>query len=572
MKTTKRMRISAALGLLTAGVISATMLPVSAGIYVGKVEDDSGKALEGVMVRVTDDVSGISESVYTKPDGTFELTTSLAGKLDVRLRTPYYRDVVKTIELPSDRMVRSEVTMEAMTSDEEISESLPAGYHFGSLAFESGDDAVFNRYQFQRDCLSCHQLGNSFTRYPRSPDDWHETIIRMHLYMGGTFDAELRERRSVILSEGFDGKPLTVRPVFPLDPELSNAKIYEYRLENGSPHDTIAHPGNGLLYSVDQRYSHISVTDTKTGKTEYIPQLGKGNRFHVPGTTTDEVDSFKLMTRNAPHSLALRSDGKYYITNTATNTIGVFNVATNEWEPSFVIGGGANYPHTIRVDSKGIVWFTIAGSEVLGRLDPDSGETKLITLPYAVSGGVSGGTQPYGIAIHPHDDSVWYGRLFGDMIGRIDNETLEVDQFDSPVRGPRRMHFDDDGVLWVTGYSEGMLAKVTPRKKNFFRKKNTIKSKVYAMPEFAEGFRPAPYALGVHPDTQEIWLNENMTDRMYRFIPSEERFVVYPIPLTATYTRDFTFTPDGKACASNNPAPLASLEGGVSEILCFELR
>lgn len=568
MKIKNLTNIPAALALLAAGAV----LPASAGTYSGTISDAGGKAMEGVVVRVTDDVSGISEAIYSRPDGTFTLETTLTGNLAVRLRTPYYRDVETVIELGAETALEGALTMEAMTGDEEISDSLPAGYHFGSLAFEEGDDAVFNKYQFQRDCLSCHQLGNSFTRYARSPDDWHESIKRMHLYMGGTFDAELRERRSVILSEGFNGEPISVRPVFPLDPDLSKAKIYEYRLEHGSPHDTIAHPESGLLYSVDQRYSHISITDTETGKTEYIPQFGKGNRFHVPGSTSGEVSQFKAKTYNAPHSLALRSDGKYYITNTATNTIGVFNTVSGEWEPSFVIGGGANYPHTVRVDSKGIVWFTIAGSEVLGRLDPDSGETKLITLPYAVSGGVSGGTQPYGIDISPIDDSVWYGRLFGDKIGRIDNETLEVDQFDSPVRGPRRMQFDKDGNLWVTGYSEGMLARVTPKNKSFFRKKNGIKSKVYPMPEFAEGFRPAPYALGVHPQTQEIWLNENMTDRMYRFIPSEERYVVYPIPLTATYTRDFSFTPDGKACASNNPAPLASLEGGVSEILCIALN
>ena len=169
--------------------------------------------------------------------------------------------------------------------------------------------------------------------------------------------------------------------------------------------------------------------------------------------------------------------------------------------------------------------------------------------------GGSGGTQPYGIDINPIDGSVWYTRLFADKVGRIDADTLEVSEYDSPIRGPRRMHFDKKGMLWLSGYSEGMLARIEPTDEG-------IDSKVYPMPEFAPGFRPAPYALGVHPVTQEIWLNENMTDRLYRFIPSEERFVVYPIPLRGTYTRDFSFSPDGKVCASNNPFPLASLEGG----------
>ena len=61
-----------------------------------------------------------------------------------------------------------------------------------------------------------------------------------------------------------------------------------------------------------------------------------------------------------------------------------------------------------------------------------------------------------------------------------------------------------------------------------------------------------------------------MTDRIYRFIPSEERFVVYPMPLRGTYTRDMTFTKDGQICTSNNPLPQAALEGGVLEIICID--
>ena len=76
--------------------------------------------------------------------------------------------------------------------------------------------------------------------------------------------------------------------------------------------------------------------------------------------------------------------------------------------------------------------------------------------------------------------------------------------------------------------------------------------------------------LGIHPDTQDIWINENMTDRIYRFIPVEERFIAYPIPLAGTYTRDMTFTNDGKVCLSNNPIPPPALEGGVLEIICID--
>jgi streptogramin lyase len=551
------------LGLMAiAAAALAAAGPAAGGSFTGTITDaDGGAGLEGVMIRTTDKVSGMSETIYTRPDGTFTLETKLAGELLVRARTPYYRDVETKIELAADGTARADLVMAAMTDAAEISDSLPAAYHFGSLPFETGDDAVFNQYQFQRDCLSCHQLGNDMTRRPRNPESWHQTIVRMHRYMGGRFDEKLRRRRSVILSEGFDGEPISIRPEFPLDESLSRAKIYEYRLKKGNPHDAIVHLKSGLIYSADQVYSHFTVTDTVTGESKYISQEGRGNQFHAPG---GKVKKFTQYTRNSPHSMDLGLDGKYYVTNTATNTIGVFDPERNRWEPSHVIGGGANYPHTIRVDNHGIAWFTIAGSEKLGRLDPESGETTVITLPYATSGGVSGGTQPYGIDINPIDGGIWYGRLFGDRIGHIDPETLKVSEWASPVRGPRRMRFDAAGTLWVSGYSEGELARLQPTADGF-------DSTVYAMPEFAPGFRPAPYALGVNPITQDIWLNENMTDRMYRFIPSEERFVVYPVPLRGTYTRDFSFTADGKACTSNNPFPLASLEGGKSEILCVEV-
>ncbi|MEH6558228.1 MAG: carboxypeptidase regulatory-like domain-containing protein [Oceanicoccus sp.] len=544
----------------TVGVLVATMMAVSvtAGTLTGKVTDTAGKAMEGVMIRLTNS-DNVSESVYSNAEGSYELQTNLKGELKLRSRSPYYRDSNGVVDLAANATVNKDLQLVAMTGDREISDSLPAAYHFGNLPFEQGDDKDFNRYQFQRDCLSCHQIGNSFTRVPRSAKSWAQTIHRMHLYVGN-FDMELRDARAEIFAKGFDGKPLTVRPEFPLAKELATAKVYEYPLLNrGVPHDAIAHP-NGKLYTVDQSLDHMSVTDPATGMTQYIPQKGSESDKY---RTAEGVATYGPDQRHGPHSLDLGNDGKYYVTNTGSTSIGVFNPETDQWEANHQIdpASGAVYPHSIRVNKAGIVWFTLAGSEKVGRLDPVSGKFNIIDLPEVTPGGISGGTQPYGIDINPLDDSMWYGRLFGDKIGRIDPETLEPTEYDSPMRGPRRMHFDKKGILWVTGYSEGTLARIDP---------NGYKTKVYDMPEYAPGYRPAPYALGVHPDTQDIWINENMTDRFFRFIPDEERWVAYPIPLTGTYTRDVTFTRDGQVCTSNNPLPAPALEGGVLQIFCID--
>jgi len=536
-----------------------------AATLTGSIKNQVGKPMEGVLVRVTDDANLVSESVYTNPEGVYKLVTKMEGTLKLRARTPYYRDVNSTVELGGTAVSEENLVMVSMTSDEEISDSLPAAYHFYSLPFEEGDDKDFNAYQFQRDCLSCHQMGNPFTRIPRTPEYWVTTIQRMHR-MVGNFDKELRDRRAVILSKGFDGKPVAVRPEFPIHGELETAKIYEYMLTTAYvPHDSIAHPTNGLIYTVDQGLDHMVVTDPVSRESKYVFQTGgSAEKYHKDVTKEEVLGEFDPGSRHGPHSLDLGKDGKYYVTNTGTNSIGVFNPDTNEWEPSHVIPREhkANYPHTVRVDKKGGVWFTLAGSEKVGRLNPDLGSFDIVDLPDAKSGGIAGGTQPYGIDINPVDDRMWYGRLFADKIGTVDPDTLEVTEYDTPIKGPRRMRFDKEGILWVSGFSEGQLARVDVSK--------GFEAKVYDMPEFAEGYRPAPYALGVHPQTQDIWLNENMTDRIFRFIPSEERWVVYPVPLSGTYTRDMTFTPDGQVCLSNNPIPPPALEGSVLEIICLD--
>jgi len=536
-------------------------------VMSGQVTDPKGTPIHGVMVRLGDDGMGMAESVFTDTQGNYTLKTGLSGNLYLRLRTPYYRDYREVVTLSADAPTQKNLVMEPMVDAVEISASLPAAYHFANLPFETGDNASFSRDMFQRDCLSCHQIGNPYTRTPRNLQVWKDTITRMHTYVGN-FDMALVPERAAILAEGFNGatKPLSVRPEFPLDKALSSAKIYEYRLAPAYiPHDTIFNPNDGLLYTVDQGLDYVSVTDMASGKTEYVFQADGLATLYRAGTDDGQAvfKEFPAGLKQGPHSLAMGLDHKYYITN-GSKSIGVFDPKTRRFEASHLIPEkfGANYPHTIRVDGEGMVWFTLTGSEQVARLNPITGEFTVLELPTHKPIGFAGTTQPYGIAVHPIDGTIWYSRLYADKIGRIDPKTLKITEYDSPMGGPRRMHFDKKGVLWITGYEKGTLARIEVG--------DSLKSKVYPLPGFAEGVRPAAYALGVHPDTQDIWINENMTDRIYRFIPSEERFIAYPMPLAGTYTRDMTFTKEGRVCTTNNPIPPMALEGGVLEIICID--
>ena len=141
-------------------IISALLtMTANANTLFGVIKDTEGNPMHGVLVRVTDAQSVVSEAVYTNAEGEYKLVTILEGALSIRTRLPYFKDKMASVTLTDNANV--DLVMEPMINLMEISNSLPAAYHFGSLPFEEGDDANFNRYQFQRDCLSCHQLGNN---------------------------------------------------------------------------------------------------------------------------------------------------------------------------------------------------------------------------------------------------------------------------------------------------------------------------------------------------------------------------------------------------------------------------
>ena len=87
---------------------------------------------------------------------------------------------------------------------------------------------------------------------------------------------------------------------------------------------------------------------------------------------------------------------------------------------------------------------------------------------------------------------------------------------------------------------------------------------------FAPDEVPTPYALAIHPGTQEVWVNDTMLDLVWRFLPDEERFIAYPLPIKGTYTREFTFTREGWACTTNNSLN-QFIEGGVPELICIDV-
>jgi streptogramin lyase len=124
------------------------------------------------------------------------------------------------------------------------------------------------------------------------------------------------------------------------------------------------------------------------------------------------------------------------------------------------------------------------------------------------------------------------------------------------------MRFAPDGTLWIPDFGLGRLVRLDTK---------TMQYEGYDIPPLAPGELEAPYALGVHPQTGDIWITANMGDRMFRFVPAEKRFIAYPLPTRGIYLRDIVFTPAGLVCSASSPMPAQlTVEGGMQEILCLD--
>jgi virginiamycin B lyase len=104
----------------------------------------------------------------------------------------------------------------------------------------------------------------------------------------------------------------------------------------------------------------------------------------------------------------------------------------------------------------GTVWYTAQHQEALGRLDPASGQNRLIPL--------GAGSRPHGVIVGP-DGAAWVTDSGLNAIVRVDGQSLAVKVFALPPNAPygnlNTAAFDRQGRLWFTGQA-GIYGRLDP--------------------------------------------------------------------------------------------------------------
>lgn len=572
--------------------VSLGTSPATAATLAGSVTTADGRRVSGAMVTVFSSDRMRKETVFTDSEGQYLIVVDYDGELSVRARIPNFADQVKKVSVSHAEPRLIDLAVAPFGSALEQSNALTASAHLTALQWKDTED----RAPFVAQCNYCHQMGNTLTRVPRSQEAWRLAIEKMEGYFAIVTEEQV-VHISEVLANGFDGTPVDIVQTYDVSPELSHAKIEEWLVGDGMSFIHDADVGeDGKLYGVDEGHDVIWVLDRETHAIEKYPlpesDLPVGGRF---SGTALPIGIFT--GKHGPHSMAQAEDGRFWITNALSGTLMSFDPETKAFK-IYEIGEDAIYPHTIRIDREGMVWFTILASNQVARFDPKTEEFTILQLPHngfwrwltdlaypsilRYAARTPRGNDhltvsphkllsgieyqdlfnfPYGIDINPTDGGVWYAKLNSGFIGHVDPKTLEITEYETPLKGPRRPRFDADGILWIPSFDESALMRFDPTTGSF---------ETYPLPTLSPGEYETPYALNIDQQTGDVWMTSNMSDRILRFIPKEGRFISYPSPTRVTWLRDLVFTKDGRICSSSSNLPAYAIEDGVPSFICVD--
>jgi streptogramin lyase len=537
-----RLLIRVALLAMAFALISSA----AAKSLTGKIFATRGKALGGVMVSAFDEGHRKWISVFSRTDGSFlidglrdvdhQVRTRLSGKVD-----EWYDDV---------RPGRDElaVTLRPATG-EDLEEQRPANSGFSMLKFDNTRDKL----NFKMMCSYCHQIGTIPFRTPEKPVDW-ETMLRRMDGFGGLYP-HTQETIIPKLIDTYKDEAVESWPTFdpPPPPSGTAAKVKITAWEFGKQFESSFHDlelgPDGLAYVVNISAPYMGILDTKTGKQEI---------FKMPRGSW------------GPHSIEPDLEGHMWITLCASGQMGKFDVNTRKitaYSSAEAPAKRGSYPHTLRVnpkDPEGLIWYTDAGRNSVFSMHPKTKHVKeyhLLSEGQAIGAGKgeSRGITPYGLDYSPVDGMIWYSKLNGNRIGRIDPNKPDgaIKEWNPPFRGPRRLHLDQDGIVWVPGFGSGVLGKFDP---------TTEQWTTYALPDMENQI---PYALNIDPQGF-VWICGTGNDTINRFDPKTERLIEIRLPMRVSYTREIEFDEEGNAWTSTS-GPSRHMERALGQVIKIEI-
>lgn len=174
----------------------------------------------------------------------------------------------------------------------------------------------------------------------------------------------------------------------------------------------------------------------------------------------------------------------------------------------------------------GKIWWVGQWRDILGRLDPQTGEMEEFRLPV--------GAKPHSVTIGP-DGAAWYTGNRNATIGRFDPVAKTITEFPMPdkaARDPHTAEFGADGILWFSLQGSNMIGRLDP---------NTGDVKLVSSPRA----RARPYGVKIAEDGT-VWVACNGANCLLRLDPETMEVAEIALPEDGTRVRRLDIDENGK--------------------------
>ncbi|MEX0959930.1 MAG: hypothetical protein WDZ63_11645 [Burkholderiales bacterium] len=183
-----------------------------------------------------------------------------------------------------------------------------------------------------------------------------------------------------------------------LDPK--SGKVTEFKSPTGGDPHTLITDGKGTIWFSMQRANKIGRLDMRSGKITEYPTDGRpyglaldhagnvwfckigGDAIARLDPDTGSITDLPTGSGSQPRRMATAPDGSLWVTLFGNGRLLKVNTrqakVTQEYKlPAGSVGG----PYAVTVDGAGYVWVNEINTDTVVRLDPDSGDMRVVNLP-----------------------------------------------------------------------------------------------------------------------------------------------------------------------------------------------
>ena len=238
--------------------------------------------------------------------------------------------------------------------------------------------------------------------------------------------------------------------------------------------------------------------------TDYLiksfPEKPRPAAALIPGTVEVAIKEWPVAAPGSrPHDPLAARDGSLWYTGQLANVLGRLDPATGEIKEYKL--NPMTGPHGLKEDAEGNIWFTGNFASLIGKLDPKAGKVTEYRLPDPAA------KDPHSLVVD-HDGIIWFTVQAGNRVGRLDPKTGEIKLATPPTPNarPYGIAVNSKNVVYFVEFGAPKIASIDS---------STMAIREFALPDAAA--RPRRLAIG--PD-DVIWYSDFARGYLGRLDPA----------------------------------------------------